>query len=82
MTETITKTESKESLKAEVAKTIKCRALYPFADKPVGEADTIWGVPFIHEVVKQKDGDFHILTAELPVDVAKEMQAAGRVERV
>jgi len=67
--------------KAAKPKTVKCRATYAFADKPVGIVDVLWGVSFTHEVVKQDGEDFHILTADLPLDVAKEMQAAGRVER-
>lgn len=63
------------------AKKIKVRAEYPFADVPVGEVQMLWGVPFVHEVVEQKGEKFHILTAELDEDVAKEMFEAGRVSK-
>jgi len=63
------------------AKTVRVRAVYPFCDVPVGDTQTMWGVGFTHEVVKQKGEEFHILTAELDVDIADAMFECGRVEK-
>jgi len=62
-------------------KTIKVRAEYPFVDVAEGAIQTIWGVAFTHEIVKQKGEDFHILTAELDEDIAIEMSECGRVSK-
>jgi len=63
------------------SKKIKVRANYPFCDVPEGDEQVLWGVPFVHEVVKQKGEEFHILTAELDSKVADEMFACGRVSK-
>ncbi len=63
------------------AKLVKVLAEYPFCDVEEGETQTLWGVDFTHEVVKQDGEDFHILVAELDADVAAEMFDCGRVTK-
>jgi len=63
------------------AKKIKVHANYPFCDVPVGDTQIIWGVGFVHEVVEQDGEDFHLLTAELDADIAKEMFDCDRVTK-
>jgi len=62
-------------------KTIKVLAEYPFCDVDEGQVQTLWGVDFTHEVVKQDGKDFHILVAELDAEQANAMFESGRVTK-
>jgi len=62
-------------------KPIRVLAAYPFCDVAVGDTQSLWGITFTHEVVKQKGEDFHILVAEIAADLAQEMFDCGRVTK-
>lgn len=62
-------------------KTVKVKANYSFCDVPEGKEQMLWGIAFEH-ITKEQDGEaFHFLVADLPADIAKEMNAAGRVSK-
>jgi len=66
---------------AAAPKTIKVKANYPFCDVAEGKVQILWGVEFIHETREQDGEVFHFLTADLDAEVAKEMNASGRVSK-